>query len=109
MSLPLESLAVESMHSGHKSLNLTGQVSWADFPAYAMKLGRVLGSSEVPHAVADSAVTRLWELWISEVALLLVWDDYPSMVSLESRDDRGDAVIVTAYAMLRSHAAARNM
>jgi len=101
--LPLESLSVESMHNGHKSLNLTEQVSWAGFPTYASELGRVLENCRAPRVVADSVEMRIWELSISNVTVSLVWNDFPNMVSLESRDDLGDAVIAKAFLVLRDH------
>ena len=90
-AIPLESLGIEKMASSHLCLNLSENVSWEDFPAYADALLKILGGSRVN--VAESVEMRIWEVSFAGTGVRFVYDDYPAMVSLESRDEEGDVIL----------------
>ena len=47
--------------------------------------------------VAEAADIRLWEVEFEGQILRLVFDDFPAMVSLESGDALGDAILRSLY------------
>ena len=79
------------MASGHLCLNLSENVSWEDFPAYANALLNILGGSRTD--TVESVEMRIWEVSFAGSGVRFVYDDYPAMVSLESRDEEGDVVL----------------
>lgn len=89
--IALDALQLESMKSGHLALNLTSMVGWNAFPLYVNRLLALLGGSVL--SKNDSVDIRVWEVAFAGVAVLCVYDDYPQMVSIESRDVGGDAVL----------------
>lgn len=102
MKLPysLDSLALKTMASGHLCLNLTEQIGWAEFPAFADKFIDSIGGT-ITHR-SDGSDLRLWEICLDEHVLRFVFDDYPVMVSLESSDDKGDATLERLHRELAS-------
>jgi hypothetical protein len=86
------------MASGHLCLNLSEQVEWEAFPAYAEQLLRVLRGRKVESL--SSVDIRIWDLLLHGTRVRLVFDDFPVMVSLESSDDEGDAVLRRVEAQL---------
>lgn len=94
----LDSLALNTMASGHLCLNLTGSISWEEFPAFAERFlpaisGQIAGKSDGPDI-------RLWEVTIDAQSLRLVFDDFPVMVSLESSNANGDEILERIYGEL---------
>lgn len=94
----LDSLALNTMASGHVCLNLTERISWEDFPAFAERFvpairGEITGKS-------DGVDLRLWEVTIDAQPLRFVFDDFPVMVSLESPNDKGDEILKRIYGQL---------
>ena len=93
-----EALEIVRMASGHVCLNLSDKISWEDFPSFAeLLLNTVNGKS---FDVSDSVAIRMWHVKIEGVAMLLVFDDFPLMVSLESQDARGDVILGALHARL---------
>jgi hypothetical protein len=88
---PLELLTVESMASGHRSLRLTDQVSWEDFPRYAKALLGVLDGSI--DGEADSPVERVWTVTIRGASFWLSFDDFGLGVSLDARNAEASSLI----------------
>jgi hypothetical protein len=66
-------------------------VAWEGFPDFAEKFLQVTGGEIVKKT--DGPDMRLWNVRIDESNLILVFDDYPVMISLESSDRAGDIVI----------------
>ncbi len=84
-------LSLTTMASGHVCLNLSEEVSWEDFPAYASAVLAAMGGKQA--RIAEAPDIRLWEVLIDGQTLVLAFDDFPPMVSLESRDAAGDSVL----------------
>jgi hypothetical protein len=93
-----DALVLTVMASGHLCLNLSESVSWEDFPAYANAVLAAVGGKRTRSAEASDV--RLWEVVIDGQTLRLVFDDFPAMVSLESQDALGDAVLREIQARL---------
>jgi hypothetical protein len=81
-------LTIEKMHSGRSCLNLTSSVNWEYFPEYAEFILRVLGGTVI--SKSDGADVRIWEALIENKHFLLASDDFPIMITLESKTLRGD-------------------
>lgn len=96
--LRLESLALEKVFSGNLSLNLTAQVSWEDFPDFAEKFISLIDGKVVEQIRAIDM--HLWRVKVGECMLDLVFDDYPLMVTLESADRDGDALLERVHQKL---------
>ncbi|MCP3919419.1 MAG: DUF3630 family protein [bacterium] len=79
------------MASGHACLNLSNRVDWHGFPAYAEAIAGCLDAVVVE--AADSADLRIRNLEVAGVHVRLVYDDFPSSVSLESTSTEGDAFL----------------
>jgi hypothetical protein len=89
--IPLESLVVEPMASGDRSLRLTERVTWEDFAPYARAIGRVLGASI--DIKADGPVERVWAVTIRGASFWLSFDDFALGVSLDARDAAASSLI----------------
>ena len=87
----MEFLRLEAMASGNLCLNLSENVNWEDFEAYATSLLHALRAKKIK--VADSVEMRLWDISIEGEPFALVWNDFPAMVSLESSTTEGDAIL----------------
>lgn len=79
------------MASGHLCIELAEGGAWDDFPAFVERLIARIGG--VVTAKADAVEARIWTITHSDCELRVVFEDYPSQVSLESPSDLGDAVI----------------
>lgn len=86
------------MSSGHTCLDLSERVTWERFPEFATEFLKLVGGRVTDQA--DSVGVRVWNVEIEGSALWLVFDDYPIMASLESRDDSGDRVVERVYRAL---------
>lgn len=91
MRVRRDALSVAKMASGHLCLNLTEQVSWEGFPAFADVLLSAINGSVVERS--DAPDMRLWKIRVGEATASLVFDDYPLMVSLEASDAAGDSLV----------------
>ncbi|WP_394829076.1 DUF3630 family protein [Pendulispora albinea] len=87
------------MASGHLCINLSEKVSWEDFPSFAAALLERIGGTRV--GTMDAVDARLWDIVIDEHRVILVFDDFPAMVSLEARDREGDDVLRRVHARLK--------
>jgi hypothetical protein len=96
---PCESLAFETMASGHAALNLGRDVPWNVFPDYALAVARRLGAAIVD--AADGPGQRQYTLDIDGRRYWLVRDDYSSYVSLEPHDARAHERMQALRARLR--------
>ena len=99
--LRLEKLAIGQMASGHLNLDLSGKVSWNEFPKYASKLVKMCDG--IVKNKSDAPDIRIWYIRINEVDLRLVFDDYPQMVSIESSSDAADEKIKLLNEMLDNY------
>lgn len=95
---PVEALALKPMASGHLCLELTDKVDWNRFPAFAEGVLEKLGGQRL--RMNNSVDMHLWEVRVDNAELRLVFDDFPTMVSLESSDDRGDEVLKRIFERL---------
>lgn len=93
-----DALKISKMASGHLCLTLSERISWETFPPFAEYLLNSVGGTISEKY--DGSDIRLWCVAIDNSTLRLVFDDYPLMVSLESSDERGDAVIGRLYEKL---------
>lgn len=94
-----DALALTTMMSGHLCLNLSEQVSWEGFPAFADELLKRIGG--VRCDTTEAVDIRLWDVLVQGQTVQLVFDDFPTMVSLESQHSEGDAVLRRVYAGLK--------
>lgn len=97
-ALPLESLSIEQMESGHLCLNLSEKITWEKFPSYANIIIKKINANIFDKA--ETVDTRLWDIIINKIKLSLVFDDYTSMISIESSDQEGDIMIHDLYNLL---------
>lgn len=93
-----DALAIEKMASGHSCVNLSERVSWELFPTYAKQVLKMI-DGQITHKF-DSFDVRIWEINICGCVLKLVFDDFPVMVSLESSNNKGDALLEKIYCNL---------
>lgn len=100
-----DALALTTMASGHLCLNLSEMITWEGFPAYANAFLSAVGGKRM-HA-ADAADIRLWVITIDGQQLRLVFDDFPVMISLESGDPLGDAVLRKLFVSLSNTTASK--
>jgi len=91
-------LTIEKMHSGRSCLNLTSNVSWEDFPEYAEFILRLLKGAVI--SKSDGADVRIWEVVIGDENFFLAFDDFPTMITLESKSRQGDDRIPGFKALL---------
>lgn len=83
-----EKMTLITIASGHLSLELTETVRWENFPLFAEQLVALLGGLVVNKA--DGVEICVWKIRVQDCELRLVYEDYPTMVSLESSSDAGD-------------------
>ena len=87
----LDALKVGKMASGDLFLELSEKIGWEAFSDFANDfLNSVGGTVSEKH---DGVDMRLWVVVIDGCDLRLVFEDHPVLVSLESSDKQGDAVI----------------
>jgi hypothetical protein len=91
-------LTIETLHSGRSCLNLTSSVDWEYFPDYANFILELLGGSIV--SKSDGADVRIWEVLIDNESFFLAFDDFPVMITLESKSVQGDDYIPAFKALL---------
>ena len=91
-------LTIEKMHSGRSCLNLTSSVDWECFPDYAEFILGLLGGSII--SKSDGADVRIWEVLIDNEYFFLAFDDFPVMITLESKSLQGDDYIPAFKALL---------
>jgi hypothetical protein len=94
----LDSLALNTMASGHLCLNLTERITWEEFPSFAERFVRAI-NGEITRK-SDGPDLRLWEVTIVAQPLRFVFDDFPVMVSLESPNEKGDEILKRLYGEL---------
>lgn len=83
--------SIGRMTSGRLFLELTSDIGWEGFPNYAQEFVKLLSGSVISRS--DSVDTRIWGVMINNEILRLVYEDFPVMVSLESKSEEGDRII----------------
>jgi hypothetical protein len=89
--VPANKLTLQPMASGHWCLEISETIGWDDFPKFAEVLVTTLGGKVLDKA--EAVDMRIWEVRFQSCTLRLVYDDYPSAVSLESTSDDGDRLL----------------
>lgn len=98
LDLPIEKLEIEQQASGHLCLVLTERPGWEDFESYAEELLRRLDGRVLDRITAVD--THLWKVEIETIPLLLVYEDSPNLVNLESDSYPGDMLLKKLQARL---------
>ena len=91
-SFKFDALGIDRMSSGRLVLSLTTIVTWDEFPECANRL-----MSAIEGCVKRKSETvdiRIWNFEVNEVALNLVCEDFPQLISIESDSDAGDKEIL---------------
>jgi len=91
VNLSMEKLELERQESRHLSLLLTEQPGWEEFELYATEVLRRLDGRVLERSTAITA--HLWKVEIETVPLLLVYEDLPNRVNLESDSYPGDILL----------------
>ncbi|UZS72784.1 DUF3630 family protein [Pseudomonas syringae] len=91
-------LIIEKMHSGHSCLNFSAEIDWDNFPRYADSILGLLEGTVT--SKSDAVDVRVWDVKIKGEAFFLTYEDFPSMVSLESKNANGDALIEEFFSVL---------
>jgi hypothetical protein len=97
---PIDALGIEVMASGHLCLNLTERIGRRDFSSYAKVVALRLEATW--QVVAETGEMQIWALSFGDATALLVWSDYPVMVSLESDSDSADEALRRLHAELQT-------
>lgn len=79
------------MASGRRYIELTADVGWDEFPRYAEKFAQFFAGKIITRN--NSVDILLWEITIQNELFHLVYEDFPTMISLESQSDGGDRFI----------------
>lgn len=79
------------MASGHLCIEFAESSSWDGFAIFVERLIARIGG--VITAKVNAVETKIWTLKHSDCELRVVFDDYPSQVSLESPSEMGDIVM----------------
>ncbi|PBQ01771.1 hypothetical protein CCL17_13510 [Pseudomonas congelans] len=94
----MKTVRIEKMHSGHSCLNLSAEIDWDNFPRYADSILGLLGGTVT--SKSDAVDVRVWDVKIKGEAFFLAYEDFPSMISLESKNANGDALIEEFFSVL---------
>ena len=97
--MKLESLKLRTMYSGNLNLALTEHIGWETFPRFATELLDKIGGKVIDKA--EAVDIRIWYVEIESYTVLLVYEDYPGMVSIESQDEPGNKLIKRLYTQLK--------
>ena len=81
-------------------LEITNRVGWKSFPRFATELLDRIGGKVIDKA--EAVDIRIWYVEIESCVVLLVYDDFPVMVSIESQDEPGDKLIKRLYEQLKA-------
>lgn len=92
LKLKIEQLEVCTMASGNLSLKLTEDMNWDKFPDFAEEFVKYFGGEIISRS--DSVDIRVWEVIIDNSVFWLSYDDFPSGVSLDSKDKESSAIIL---------------
>lgn len=76
------------MASGHLCIEFSETVTWDSFPEFASLIMARIGATVEKRE--DAVEMRIWSLNLRGVDLRLVYEDYPSQVSLESTSVEAD-------------------
>jgi hypothetical protein len=82
---------LKTMASGYLCLELSEAIGWDQFPTFAEELAVLIGAT-VPDK-AEGVEMRIWQLQLPPCRIKLVFDDFPTMVSLESDSLQGDDIL----------------
>lgn len=83
----IDQLEVCTMASGNLSLKLTENMNWVNFPDFAEEFLKLLGGKVISRS--DEVDIRVWEVVIENSVFWLSYDDFPSEVSLDSKNKEG--------------------
>ena len=84
-------LQIETMASGHLTLVLRENASWADFEFFAPQFLTAHGGTVVHKA--DSPVERVWTVKFGDAQVWLSFDDALARFEIDANDTAGDACI----------------
>lgn len=91
---------ITKMASGNLSLELSENIFFDDFPEYAsLLLSIVDGDIEKKD---DSIIMCIWNVVINGRKYMLVYDDYPCSVSLESSSEESDVYLIQIKKILEA-------
>jgi hypothetical protein len=86
-----ENLNLKTMVSGHLCLELSEAVGWDQFPRVAKEITAMIGVTAPDKA--EGVEMHIWRFQLPTCQLKLVFDDFPTMVSLESDSLQGDDIL----------------
>jgi len=81
-------------------LELTESIGWKQFPQFAEQVVTLLDGTV--SSKADGVELCVWRVRIQNCDLRLVYEDFPTMVSMESSSDEGDILLRKLQQTLRS-------
>lgn len=83
-----KSFTVEEMKNGRLSAGLISDVGWEGFPGYVLGFLELFSGAILMKN--DSADTRVWRVIISGEEYDMVYEDFPVLISIESKSEKGD-------------------
>lgn len=93
-----EKLKIDKMASGNLCLFLTDKIEWSQFNKFAQNFIDSLNGKI--NSKSESASTIIWDIRIDDNDLLLVYDDFPYGITLESKNKNSDILINKIYKIL---------
>ena len=96
-----EKLIIVTMASGNLCLEITESVGRCQFPQFAEQIVAALDGLVLSRT--DVVEMCLWRIQVQKCDFLLVYDDFPTMVSIEASSDGGDVLIPSIREKLISH------
>lgn len=91
---------LQKMASGLHSLKLTEAGAWESFPLFAERYVAQIGARIV--SKVELPDVHLWEIEYEDVVLNLVYDDFPNGISVEPKEQRGQAAIEKLYELAKN-------
>lgn len=98
IALPMETLKIAQLASGHIALELTERAGWDDFEAYAKELLRRLDARALDKTRTVDKV--LWDIEVETVPLRLVYEGFPNRFILQSNSYPGDIFLRKLHSRL---------
>lgn len=100
-SIPIDSLALIPLTDSPRSLEFSREVEYEEFPGFVKKLMKLCGGTVVERT--DTGEIRVWRVNIGGAELWAAWDEDMEgpLVSLTSRESKGDVVVSDLYYSLR--------
>lgn len=95
------------MASGNESIELTEEGNWETFPPFAEKYVQQIGAKIINKITAPDM--HLWEIEYEGASLNFVYDDFPNGVSIEPKDEAGNAAIEKLYQQVLQESSANGL